>query len=203
MEPRKRPRQNRSRAAFEAMLEAAARILEAEGLEALTTNRVAERAGVSIGSLYQYFPNKAALLAELTRRERAALLEGLDAVAADTPRGLLALVARLAAVAVAHQLARPALARALDLAEPLLGLDAETAALDAAVAARLAGLLAAAGVADPALAARDVAALGKGMIDAAGRAGETDRAFLAERVARAAMGRLAAPVPVAGVAPPV
>ncbi|RDV36467.1 TetR/AcrR family transcriptional regulator [Bradymonadaceae bacterium TMQ3] len=69
--PRKEPVQERSRALVEALIEATARILEDEGPEALTTNRVAEVAGTSIGSLYQYFPNKEALLAALVERELA------------------------------------------------------------------------------------------------------------------------------------
>lgn len=50
------------------MLEAAAQVLERDGYEATTTDAVAERAGVSIGTLYQYFPNKDALLVALTER---------------------------------------------------------------------------------------------------------------------------------------
>lgn len=73
-EPRKRPSQARSVAAVAAMVETAARIIEVRGWAALTTNHVAELSGVSIGSLYQYFPSKEALLAELVRRERAMLL---------------------------------------------------------------------------------------------------------------------------------
>lgn len=78
LEPRKRPHQQRSAATVDAILEAAARILERRGLDALTTNAVAALAGVSIGSLYQYFPGKAAILAELIRRERLILLAGID-----------------------------------------------------------------------------------------------------------------------------
>lgn len=62
---RKQPAQQRSRALVDALLEATARVLAAEGLEALTTTRVAEVAGVSVGSLYQYFPSKEALVAAL------------------------------------------------------------------------------------------------------------------------------------------
>lgn len=64
-EPRKRPRQERSRATVEAILEAAARVFEEEGLSGATTNRIAERAGVSIGTLYQYFPSKESLAVAL------------------------------------------------------------------------------------------------------------------------------------------
>lgn len=67
--PRKEPTQDRSRALVDALIEATARILTAEGADAVTTNRVAEVAGASIGSLYQYFPNKEALLAALLERE--------------------------------------------------------------------------------------------------------------------------------------
>lgn len=60
--PRKLPKQERSQATVEAILTATTRILTEEGYNQLTTNRVAELAGVSIGSLYQYFPNKEALI---------------------------------------------------------------------------------------------------------------------------------------------
>ena len=64
-QPRKRPQQDRSRITVEAIVEAAAQVLEADGYDALTTTRVAERAGVSVGTLYQYFPDKAAVVAGL------------------------------------------------------------------------------------------------------------------------------------------
>jgi AcrR family transcriptional regulator len=60
--PRKLPKQERSQATVEAILTATTRILTERGYDQFTTNRVAELAGVSIGSLYQYFPNKEALI---------------------------------------------------------------------------------------------------------------------------------------------
>jgi AcrR family transcriptional regulator len=60
--PRKLPKQERSQATVSAILIATTRILTEEGYDKFNTNRVAELAGVSVGSLYQYFPNKAALL---------------------------------------------------------------------------------------------------------------------------------------------
>lgn len=66
---RKAPRQARSSDLVRAILEAATRILAEEGAARFTTARVAERAGVSIGSLYQYFPNKAAILFRLQSDE--------------------------------------------------------------------------------------------------------------------------------------
>jgi len=60
--PAARPEEGRSRAIVGAIVEAGRRIVEGEGAEALTTNRIAERAGISIGSLYRHFPNKEAIL---------------------------------------------------------------------------------------------------------------------------------------------
>src|SRR6188768_1896869 len=66
--PRKRPRQSRSVATVDTIIAATARVLVKQGFDGLTTNAVAEAAGVSIGSLYQYFPNKEALVAALVER---------------------------------------------------------------------------------------------------------------------------------------
>jgi AcrR family transcriptional regulator len=63
--PRKRPRQERSKVTVDTILAATARVLVKKGFDGLTTNSVAEAAGVSIGSLYQYFPSKEALVAAL------------------------------------------------------------------------------------------------------------------------------------------
>jgi AcrR family transcriptional regulator len=68
---RKLPRQPRSRATVEAILEAAAQVFQHHGYAAGTTNRIAERAGVSIGTLYQYFPNKDAIVVALAREHLA------------------------------------------------------------------------------------------------------------------------------------
>jgi len=65
---RKKPRQQRSRATYDAILEAAAQLFGQLGYQATTTNKVAEKAGVSIGSLYQYFPHKEALILALSEQ---------------------------------------------------------------------------------------------------------------------------------------
>jgi AcrR family transcriptional regulator len=70
LEPRKQPNQDRSRETVAAILQAAAELIGDEGIARTTTNRIADRAGVSIGSLYQYFPNKKAILATLLERHR-------------------------------------------------------------------------------------------------------------------------------------
>lgn len=78
LSPRKLPTQERARRTYRAILEAGARILERQGYEALTTNHVAELAGVGIASLYEYFPNKHALVAEIVRHVLEELLAELD-----------------------------------------------------------------------------------------------------------------------------
>jgi AcrR family transcriptional regulator len=86
---RRKPRQERARDTVEAILEAAAQVFERHGYAAGTTNRIAERAGVSIGSLYQYFPNKDAIVMELARRHIAqigdAATPGLEALVEYVP----------------------------------------------------------------------------------------------------------------------
>lgn len=98
-EQRRRPRQQRSRATVAFVLEAAAQLFAAEGYEAVTTNAVAARAGVSIGTVYQYFPNKdglvLALLGEHLDDAAALITERLGAVpwvqAADAVEALVRL----------------------------------------------------------------------------------------------------------------
>lgn len=67
--PRNQPRQPRSRATVSVILDAAIRVLDREGLEALTTSRVAEVAGVSVGTLYQYFAHRESIVDALQDRE--------------------------------------------------------------------------------------------------------------------------------------
>jgi AcrR family transcriptional regulator len=77
--PRKAARQDRSQATVDAILEAAARLFAEGGLDAINTNQIAERAGVSIGSLYQYFPGKQAILGELIDRHSEQTITALAA----------------------------------------------------------------------------------------------------------------------------
>ena len=187
---RKRPIQQRSRATMEAVLEAAAQVLEAGGLAGFNTNAVAARAGVSIGSLYQYFSGKDAVMAALIRREasrfEAALAEVLAAV---SDRPLDEAVAALVEVAVAHQTAQPNLARILDLEERRLGVEGEAEAADRTTANRLADFLAERAIPGAQVAALDLRNLTRGMVDGAPTAEPLD---LARRITRAAMGYLAA-----------
>src|SRR5262244_2098197 len=65
---RRRPKQRRARQTVDAILDAVVRVLKREGVRAVTTNRIAEVAGVSIGSVYQYFPDKRAIFVALHQR---------------------------------------------------------------------------------------------------------------------------------------
>lgn len=83
---RKAPRQRRSRQLVEDILEAAIRVLSREGAARFTTARVAETAGVSVGSLYQYFPNKEAILFRLQTDEWQRTGELMHSILADASR---------------------------------------------------------------------------------------------------------------------
>ena len=200
LDPRKSPRQRRARATVEVIIEAAARILETAGPAGFNTNAVAARAGVSVGSLYQYFPSKQALVAELSRRNAETALAGL-AEAAERTRGrpMLERLRAFVAFAIAQQGERPRLSRVLDQLEPGLALDTDAAATAPVIVALLTPVLAQ-GAASDALGleaiAGDCLALARTLID---RALERDDALgsgVEDRIVGALAGYLAA----AGVA---
>lgn len=112
---RKAPRQQRSRETVDALLEATARVLVRRGYGGTNTNLVAETAGVSVGSLYQYFPNKEALVAALHRRHAEQLL-GVMAAAfeAGAGRSLGDTVRALIRAVIDAHLLDPALHRVLE-----------------------------------------------------------------------------------------
>ena len=96
--PRKEASQQRSRATVDALIDATARILVKEGFDKASTNRIAEVAGVSVGSLYQYFPSKEALVAAVIERHQQEIMQlvrGELAEVASQPikRGVRTLVA--------------------------------------------------------------------------------------------------------------
>jgi AcrR family transcriptional regulator len=125
LSPRKTPRQARARATCEAILEAGAQILASQGLGGFNTNAVAERAGVSIGSLYQYFPNKDALMVALIRRQQqrqeAALLTAVARIEGDAD--LESVVRILVRAAMQHHHDDDLLAAAIDHEEARLPID--------------------------------------------------------------------------------
>lgn len=84
VEPRKEPKQERSRQTYQVILQGAAKIIRKFGVQKFSTNKVAEESGVSIGSLYQYFPSKEAVIAALIDQtfeyEYARLKDRLDSI---------------------------------------------------------------------------------------------------------------------------
>jgi len=93
--PRRRPRQARAQATVDAIVKATARVLVEEGYDRASTNRIAHAAGVSIGSLYQYFPSKEALVAALVEHHQERMRDALDQALALGSSGSLTDRARL------------------------------------------------------------------------------------------------------------
>jgi len=104
--PRKHASQERSRATVEALIKATARVLVNEGFDKASTNRIAEVAGVSIGSLYQYFPGKDALVvAVIESHDREIMQLVHDALAQVVSQPVPIAVRRLVVAAIeAHQI---------------------------------------------------------------------------------------------------
>jgi AcrR family transcriptional regulator len=122
VDPRKSAKQDRSRFTIDAILEATARIVGQVGLDRATTNRIAELAGVSIGSLYQYFPGKEALLAALIEREAQHDLAAMrDEFVACASLPLRDAIARTTETLVARHARDPALYRWMLTYVPALG----------------------------------------------------------------------------------
>jgi AcrR family transcriptional regulator len=85
LEPRRRPTQERSRVKFDALLRVSRELLLEVGFEAFTCEEVARRAGVPIGTLYQFFANKYVIVCELDRQQAVAVHEELAELAAQIP----------------------------------------------------------------------------------------------------------------------
>lgn len=116
------------------ILEASARILESDGLQGFNTNAVAARAGVSIGSLYQYFPNKDAILfASIGRFEEALHAAVLKAMEGATGQELKTRLRVLVRSLVTAHYERPRLNRVLEAEEERLGSGADSGAFHACV----------------------------------------------------------------------
>lgn len=121
VEARKRPSQLRSQETVAAIEEAAARILESGGLSGYNTNAIAARAGVSIGSLYQYFPNKDALTVSLIAKFEEQLKDAVSiATTREGPEGLAPRLRRIVRALLAVHHRRAAFHRALEQEEERL-----------------------------------------------------------------------------------
>ncbi len=116
---RKRPKQARSTDLVAAILEAAAQVLAKEGAPRFTTARVAERAGVSVGSIYQYFPNKAAILFRLQSDEWRQTSDLLRVILEDVRRPPLERLRALVHAFIRSECEEAAMRVALNDAAPL------------------------------------------------------------------------------------
>jgi AcrR family transcriptional regulator len=120
--PRKQASQERSRATVAALVEATARVLVSEGFDKASTNRIAEVAGVSVGSLYQYFPSKEALVVAVVERHNREIMEVVRGVLAEVASlPVEDAVPRLVAMAIEAHRVDPELHRVLSEQVPRIG----------------------------------------------------------------------------------
>jgi AcrR family transcriptional regulator len=172
LKPRKSPRQSRSRVTVDAIAEATAQLLRQRGPDGTTTARIAQRAGTSVGSLYQYFPTREALVAAVATRHLDAMLAtlasalGLDALEAPLDE----VVAGLVTGAIEADAADPRLHAALVTELARAGATDFAKATHAQLETLVAGLLASRAdlrLDDPALAAFLLVRLVDGLTHAA------------------------------------
>lgn len=124
--PRKLPQQDRSKVTVEAILTATARILTSEGYDKATTNRIAELAGVSIGSLYQYFPSKEALVTSLAENHANTMMEIVESKLKDLFNAPIEVVIReLVKASIKAHCVDPMLHKVLNEQVPRINTDAE------------------------------------------------------------------------------
>jgi len=120
LKPRKQPRQARSQVTVDAVFEATIQVLLSDGPQRLTTTRVADRAGVSVGTLYQYYPNKQALLYAVLQRHLVRVGDSVEVAARGAHRAPVS--AMVAAVVEAFVRAKT---EHIDEARALYGVAAE------------------------------------------------------------------------------
>ncbi len=195
LSPRKAPKQDRSAFMVEAIIEAATRVLAAHALAGFNTNRVAEVAGVSIGSLYQYFPNKDALISTLIAREQEKLCIDIErCVQRGIEKSLLETVKALARIGIKHQNVDALFAAAIDHEERRLPLDAMLAPYQAriicAIETMIARHTAEISICVPKTAARDCLMIAKTLVESEVIAQPSARRELSARVTHALMGYL-------------
>jgi len=125
LSPRKRPKQRRSRVTIDTIFEATIQVLLANGLDGVTTIQIADRAGVSIGSLYQYFPNKRALLAAVVKRHVGEVADAtIEACKSMHGKTIDDMCATMMAAFVDAKTRRPEVSRALYLPSAAVNADA-------------------------------------------------------------------------------
>ncbi len=119
--PRKEPRQARSQQMVDLILEATARVLAKNGYARTNTNLIAERAGVSVGSVYQYFPNKDSLIVAVHERHARQMVRVIDTILSGSGNGTLReQIAAMVRAWLAAHLVDPELHRVLERDLPFL-----------------------------------------------------------------------------------
>ena len=142
VKPRKLPRQDRGKATVDAIIEATAQVLLRDGYDRFTTARAAERAGVSIGSLYQYFPNKTALASAVIDRCCEDFLQAFDnALAAGRHDTLAQCIATIVDVTLVSHHLTPDLHRIVHDLAPRLGFAEQTECVSRSAVASIEAML--------------------------------------------------------------
>jgi len=122
---RKKPQQQRSQATIDTIFEATIQVLLANGFDKTTTIQIANRAGVSIGSLYQYFPNKRALLAAIVKRHVGGVVDvTIDACKSVHGKTIQEMCATMMSAFVDAKTRKPEVSRALYLPAAAVNGDA-------------------------------------------------------------------------------
>jgi AcrR family transcriptional regulator len=193
--PRRAPRQARSQATVEVIQEAAARVLAKESPTSFNTNRIAEVAGVSVGSLYQYFPNKTALTVSLIARAQEEISHKIEALLQEIMGlPLLEAIRRLVQLGINGQFGEPIYAAALDQEERHLPVEALLKNAEQKNAAAILRLLSlhSSQLKDPPTEATalDLMAIAKGLIEGEAARQNKPSAALEERVMQAIAGYL-------------
>lgn len=138
LEPRKKPKQARSAHLVECVVEATARVLAAHGYAGTSTNLIAAEAGVSVGSLYQYFPNKEALIVAVHERHVEQIGQVMDAILGGCRTGALPdYIAAMVRAALAAHLVDPRLHRVLEYEVPFVEMTKDHGEISRAAHARV------------------------------------------------------------------
>jgi AcrR family transcriptional regulator len=115
LNPRKMPQQERAQALVEAILDATTRVLVKHGYAGANTNRIAEVAGISVGSLYQYFPNKNSLISALHRRHAKEIRQTIETTVKNSRgQSLAKKIETLIGASLAAHMIAPELHRVLE-----------------------------------------------------------------------------------------
>lgn len=134
LKPKKKPSQERSRDTVEVILQATELLLNERGYDALTTNGIARRAGVNIATLYQYFPNKQTVFAELVRRHAAKTRAvALEVFARKRSQGFEATIRAIVEAGIAAHRVAPRLHRIFTEEGPRLGIGTIESPSDAEI----------------------------------------------------------------------